>query len=54
MRRILETAPAARIELTRPRLEDVFIEIVTGGASGGDEDRLRAALRDAEGEEAPA
>ena len=54
MRRILETVPAARIELTRPRLEDVFIEIVTGGASGGDEDRLRAALRDAEGEEAPA
>ena len=54
MRRILETVPAARIEITRPSLEDVFIEIVTGGASGGDEDRLRAALRNAEGEEAPA
>ena len=50
MRRILETVPAARIELTRPRLEDVFIRIVAGGASEGDEDRLRAALRDA-GEE---
>ncbi len=54
MRRIMETVPAARIELTRPRLEDVFIRIVAGGASGDDEDRLRAALRGPEGEEAPA
>ena len=54
MRRIMETVPAARIELTRPRLEDVFIRIVAGGASGDDEDRLRAALREPEGEEAPA
>ncbi len=53
MRRIMETAPAARIELTRPRLEDVFIGIVAGGTSD-DEDRLRAALRDREAEEAPA
>ena len=54
MRRIMETAPAARIELTRPRLEDVFIRIVAGGTSDDDEDRLRAALRDREAEEAPA
>jgi len=54
MRRIMETVPAGRIELTRPRLEDVFIRIVAGGASGDDEDRLRAALREPEGEEAPA
>ena len=45
MRRIMETTPAARIELARPRLEDVFIELVAGrGAS--DADRLRVALRD--------
>ena len=54
MRRIMETVPAARIELTRPRLEDVFIRIVAGAAAGDDEDRLRAALREPEGEEAPA
>ena len=54
MRRIMETAPAARIEITRPRLEDVFIRIVAGGASGDDEDRLRAALGEPEAEEATA
>ena len=47
MRRILETVPAARIELTRPRLEDIFIRIVAGGASADEEEGLRAALRDA-------
>ena len=52
MRRIMETVPASRIELTRPRLEDIFIRIVAGGASDGDADRLRAALRNSEGEEA--
>ena len=52
MRRIMETTPAARIELTRPRLEDIFIRIVAGGASDDDEDQLRAALRDPEAEEA--
>ena len=52
MRRIMETAPASRIELTRPRLEDIFIRIVAGGGSDGDADRLRAALRDSEAEKA--
>lgn len=53
MRRILDTTPAARIELSRPRLEDVFVELVAGGAAGTEADRLRAALRDAGAEEAP-
>ncbi len=54
MRRIMETVPAARIELTRPRLEDVFIRIVAGGAAGDDEERLRAALGEPESEEGAA
>ena len=39
---------AARVEINRPTLEDVFIRIVTGDAAAGAEDvtRLRAALRD--------
>lgn len=37
----------ARIELARPRLEDVFVRIVSGGhAAGEDEAALRAKLRD--------
>ena len=46
MLRILEAAPAARIELARPRLEDVFVELVAGSAAGR-ADGLRAALREA-------
>ena len=46
---------AGRAHRAHPsRLEDVFIRIVAGGAYGDDEDRLRAALREPEGEEAPA
>ena len=52
MRRIMDTVPAARIELSRPRLEDIFIQIVAGNASDSDEDQLRAALRDPDAEEA--
>jgi len=48
MRRFMSAVPAARIELSRPRLEDVFIELVTDGASSGEADGLRAQLRDAE------
>ena len=44
MRRILDAMPAARIELSRPRLEDVFVELVAGGAAATDADRLRASL----------
>jgi ABC-2 type transport system ATP-binding protein len=48
IRRIAAAVPAARIELARPRLEDVFIRIVAGsGAAGGRERRLRDELRDA-------
>lgn len=53
MRRILDRLPAARIEVSRPRLEDVFIEQVAGGGATTEADRLRAALRDA-ADEAPA
>jgi ABC-2 type transport system ATP-binding protein len=44
MRRVLDVLPAARIELRRPSLEDVFIEIVTRGGEEGE--RLREGLRD--------
>ena len=53
MRTIMDATPAARIELARPRLEDVFVELVAGGGAATEADRLRAALRDA-AEEAPA
>ena len=53
MRRIMDATPAARIELSRQRLEDVFVELVTGGGAATEADRLRAALRDS-AEEAPA
>jgi len=35
IRRIVELVPPARVELGRPRLEDIFIEIVAGDASDG-------------------
>jgi len=36
--------PAARVELSRLRLEDVFIRIVTGGSSGVDAAEARREL----------
>jgi len=45
MRRLVETMPAARVELRRPTLEDIFVGIVTGG--GEEAARLRAAVADA-------
>ena len=53
MRRILDTMPAARIEISRPRLEDVFVELVASGAAATEADRLRTSLRET-AEEAPA
>ena len=53
MRHILDTLPAARIELARPRLEDVFVDLVAGGGAASEADRLRAALRQT-ADEAPA
>ena len=54
MRRMLDMLPAARIELARPRLEDIFIRLVAGAAPVDEHDRLRAALSggDAGGETA--
>jgi len=48
MRQILDTIPAARIELSRPRLEDIFIKLVAEGSSTADEERLRAELQQAD------
>ena len=53
MRRIMDATPAARIELSRPRLEDVFVDLVAGGGAATEADRLRASLRNAT-EEGPA
>ena len=50
MRRLLDAVPAARIELSRPRLEDVFIDIVGRGSSAGtDESRSGPEEPDAAG-----
>jgi ABC-2 type transport system ATP-binding protein len=43
--RIAAAVPVARVELKRPTLEDVFIQIVQGGTGDGDAAALRAALR---------
>jgi len=46
MGRLAAAVPAARIELARLRLEDVFIRIVAGGATSHESDRaLRASLQ---------
>jgi ABC-2 type transport system ATP-binding protein len=52
IRRLVEKVPVTRVELRRPTLEDVFVRIVQG-ERGGDEDSLRASLRDG-GVEVPA
>ncbi len=44
MRSILQAQPLNRIEIKKPTLEDVFIEIVTGGDRGADAQQLRADL----------
>jgi ABC-2 type transport system ATP-binding protein len=47
IRRIAAAVAPARIELSRPRLEDVFIQIVAGGSTTiEDQQKLRADLRD--------
>jgi len=50
MGRLVSAMPAARVELNRPTLEDVFIQIVTDGESPLSDDvaKLRASLRDEE------
>ena len=42
--RVAAAVPAARVELSRLRLEDVFIRIVSGGLQVGEAERLRATL----------
>ncbi len=45
MRRILETTTPARMELSRPRLEDIFINLVsTAGDTAEDREKLKAGL----------
>lgn len=44
MRSLLDAMPLNRVEIKRPTLEDVFIEIVTGGQRGQDSAQLRAQL----------
>lgn len=48
MRRIALAIAPARLELVRPRLEDVFIGIVSAGKGAGEDERIRANLRDGE------
>ena len=49
IRRIAGAVPPARIELARPRLEDIFVGIVAGERASVDSEReLRAQLRDAD------
>jgi len=42
--RLASAVPAGRIEIARPRLEDIFIRIVTGGSAAADTEVLRAQL----------
>jgi len=49
MRAVVAALPPARIEVRRPTLEDVFINIVTGSAAESDVDTLRAAVREGTG-----
>ncbi|MCA9303572.1 MAG: DUF4162 domain-containing protein, partial [Phycisphaerales bacterium] len=44
MKALLNAVPLNRVEIKRPTLEDVFIEIVTGGKRGEDAATLRAEL----------
>jgi ABC-2 type transport system ATP-binding protein len=45
IQRIAMLVPPARIELARPRLEDIFVDIVSGGQAADRRDELRADLR---------
>ena len=39
MQRVATTIPVARLELKRPRLEDIFIEIVKGETGSAEAER---------------
>ena len=51
MRSLIEAMPMNRIEIKRPTLEDIFIEIVTGGKRGENAEQLRAELLAGKAEE---
>jgi ABC-2 type transport system ATP-binding protein len=53
IRRIVATLPVARVALKRPRLEDIFIRLVTGSAAPDGAQDLRAALATAPEEPPP-
>ena len=46
LRHVAAAIAPARIELSRPRLEDIFIRIVSEGAATTETERLKAELRD--------
>src|SRR4029434_7071205 len=46
IRRIVSTVAPARIEISRPKLEDVFIQLVSDGRMGAAEQRVGADLHD--------
>jgi ABC-2 type transport system ATP-binding protein len=48
--RLASAVPAARVEIARPRLEDIFVRIVTGGSTTETEE-LRAELQSAAAKE---
>jgi ABC-2 type transport system ATP-binding protein len=48
MRQIVSAVPVTRVELRKPTLEDIFIEIVTRGASSAEAARVRASLHEGE------
>jgi ABC-type uncharacterized transport system ATPase subunit len=54
IRRIVAAVAPLRVEIHRPSLEDIFVEIVGGSSGATDEERqlLRSALRDDGGEPA--
>jgi len=45
MRRMLDTVPSARLELARPRLEDVFVQLVSDAVPTASRDESRATPR---------
>jgi ABC-2 type transport system ATP-binding protein len=46
MRQVMDAVPAARIALSRPRLEDVFIQLVSDRTNLDADERLRTELQD--------
>jgi len=44
MHRIIDSIAPARLELSRPRLEDIFIQLVAKTDSAEDRQKLRANL----------